>query len=250
MSDLTDFFSELGNKQRDRMVRRFFTDQHGRRFFAWADKFNQRPIGELALADESGTWVTPPFLPAMQFIHWPQVDGLNFEWTYEKMADEYSVYTADWYDEAAKLARFIKVEIPIVGGDVPPEVLSIMGPPPLSPEIPLACQAGDLWILGRKGIPEHTALKHVVDRGRTVTSKLALDMLREKVKRMVESGASQTVVGSTGPLPEVALTPPPSSSGITYNQFIAEARRAGQTMADAAVAWKAHKDNLAAEKTA
>ena len=38
MSTLTDFYTELGNKQRDARVRRFFHDQHGRRWFAWADK--------------------------------------------------------------------------------------------------------------------------------------------------------------------------------------------------------------------
>ncbi len=248
MSDMTDWFSELGNKQRDARVRRFFTDQHGRRWFAWADKQNQRPIGELVLDDQTGTFQSPPFVPAMQFIAWDAPDSLSFHWAYDKMADEYAGYTALYYDEASKLARHIHVDIPKPGDAVVPELISILGPPPLSPEIPLACQAGERWLLGVKGAPENQPLALIIHQGRALTSTTTLEYLREKVKKMVESqnngvsvgGLSQVAMSS--PVPDAGLSSPVTS--ITYNDFAAEARKAGKSMADISVAWRAHKDNL------
>lgn len=242
MGELTDYFTKLGNKQRDQRVRRFFVDQHGRRWFAWADKDNQRPIGEFVLADLTGAFQTPPWVPAMTYIQWGDHDTLDFAWDYTRLADELAGVTAGYYDEASKLARAIKVEIPQVGGPVVPEILAIIGPPPLSPEIPLACEAGQAWLLGRIGAPEHTHLKTVLHQGRTITSTLALDTIRERVAAMVaEQQASADATNAGGSCEANA----PDPTVVTYKDFIGAAMRKGMSMAEAATAWKAHRDNLA-----
>lgn len=230
MGDMSDFFSEMGNKQRDRRVRRFFIDTHGRRFFAWADKDNQRPIGEFVLADITGQFVTAPWYPAMSYISWSDPDMLDFAWDYAKLADELAGITAGYYDEAAKLARFIHVEIPQVGGAVAPEILSICGPPPLSPEIPLSCEAGEAWMLGRRGAPENKALSTILHQGRTVTSTLALDMIRERVRSMIEAQGPLGLVGTA----EGSERVEPAN----YYEFMAAALKSGKTTPEAQREWK------------
>ena len=229
MSTLTDFYTELGNKQRDARVRRFFHDQHGRRWFAWADKQNQRPIGELILDDVSGRFVTPPWQPPMAYIIWPDRDSLDFAWDYVRLADALASVTADYYDEAAKLARAINVDIPVVGGVVRPEILAICGPPPLSPEIPLACEAGEQWLTGRTGAVENPHLATILHHGRAITSTLAMDQIRARVAEMI---AKQ--VPLDGPAIE-------ESTETNYYEFMAAQVRSGVSSTEAQRRWKARR---------
>jgi hypothetical protein len=242
MSDLTDLYSEMGNKQRDRRVRRTFTDNHGRKFFAWADKDNQRPIGEFQC-----TTHRPPWTPSMFYIAWLEKDGLDFRWEYEKLAEELAVFTAMYYEEASKLARFLHVDIPKVGEPPVEEVLAICGPPPLSPEIPLACQAGERWLLGYPDAPVNERLNVILQQGRMVTSQMALDTIRARVEAMV---AGQSMDAATSLSSAAGATPLIDPATVTYKEFVGAAMRAGQSMADAALAWKAHRENVALESAA
>lgn len=243
MSDLTDLYSAMGNKQRDRRVRRQFTDQHGRKFFAWADKDNQRPIGEFQCLTHR-----PPWTPSMFYIAWAEKDGLDFQWEYETLAEELAVFSAMYYEEASKLARFLHVDIPKIGEPPVEEVLAICGPPPLSPEIPLACQAGERWLLGDPEAPVNTRLNVILQQGRMITSQMALDTIRARVEAMVAGQAIDTA-GSIGVVDasNVSLIDPAT---VTYKEFIGAAMRSGQSMADAALAWKAHRENVALEQVA
>jgi len=251
MSDMTDYFSAMGSKQRDQRVRRFFTDQHGRRFFAWADKDNQRPIGEFVLADESGKFVTPPWLPPMNQIKWRSEDSLQFDWGYAALADFLGSITADWYGEAQRIAPMIPgCAVPEVGGDVDPKLIGIMGgSPPLSPEIPIACEAGEPWLLGVRGAKENPRLAKILHLGKTVTSTLALDTIRERVRLMMEQqGAAAAPQADLSTVPDEKMSI--GAVTVTYKDFLSAALKNGSTMADAAIAWKAHRENLELEAVA
>ena len=255
MSDLTDFYSAMGSKQRDQRVKRFYTDQLGRRFFAWADKDNQRPIGEFVLADRTGRFVTPPWLPPMAYIDWPDADTLDFQWRFESLASELAGYTSEWYSHAQQLAEVAHIPIPDVGGDCHPKLIGLMGPPPLSPEIPLACAAGERWIIGRKDAPINLRLQKILSLGRSVTSTLAMEAIRERVAAMIaaqEAGESIEALKDLSDVQIPAAEPAESVDSVdpatvTYKDFISAAMRTGQSMADAALAWKAHRENLALE---
>lgn len=256
MSDLTDFYSAMGSKQRDQRVKRFYIDQHGRRFFAWADKDNQRPIGEFVLADKTGLWGPPQWVPPMPYIDWPDHDTLDMAWKYESLASDLAGITAEWYSQAQLLAEAAHIPIPDIGGDCHPKLIGLMGPPPLSPEIPLACEAGEKWILGRIGAPVNVRLRTILNLGRSVTSTLAMQTIRDRVRLMIEAqDAGESIEAltdlSTVEIP-VAIEEPGviDPASIKYTDFIGAAMRQGSSMADAAVAWKAHRENLALEGAA
>lgn len=252
MSDLTDFYSEMGSKQRDQRVRRFYLDQHGRRWFAWADKDNQRPIGEFVLSDKTGKFVTPPWVPPMMHIEWPDPDGLDMRWKYEALASELAGFTAEWYSAAQQLAEVAHIPIPDVGGDCHPKLIGLMGPPPLSPEIPLACEAGESWMLGRIGAPINMRLQKILSLGRSVTSTLAMETIRSRVKAMIEAQEAGESIEGLKDLGDIVIPGAEAvdDAPITYKAFMAEAMQGGSTRAAAALAWKAHRENVALEGAA
>lgn len=242
MSDLTDWYSELGSKQRDQRVKRFFIDQFSRRYFAWADKDNQRPIGEFVLADNTGRFVTAPWNPPMMYIEWPDRDTLDFRWKFDAMASELAGVTAEWYSLAQQMAQTANLPIPDVGGDVHPTLIGLMGPPLLSPEIPLACEAGEPWLLGQRDAPINLRLQKLVSLGRQITSTYALETIRRRVIAMVEAGETDLSTLDQKAAEAIAAIDPAS---ITYREFLADAITAGQSMAQGAAAWKEHRANLA-----
>lgn len=225
-----EFFNNLGSKQRDRRVRRFFTDREGRRWFAWADKENQRPIGEFVLADQSGRFQTPPWIPPMSYIRWRDHDALDFAWDYERLADELASVTAEFYGEAMKCARAIKVDIPEIGGPLAPELLGIMGPPPLSPEIPLACLAGEPWLLGRVGAQENPVLGTTLRQGKEITTTLAMDAIKARVAALVAQSGSV-----------YDEQPAEADQAPNYFAFMAQQLQAGKSQSEAQRAWQDRK---------
>lgn len=248
MTTLSDFHSSMGSKQREAMVRRYFTDEHGRRFFCWADKNNQRPIGEFVLADLTGSFRRPPWIPAMGQIDWLNEDSLEFKWRYASLAEEWAGYTSEWYSQAQQLAHVIpNVTIPEVGGDVHPILIGIMGPPPMSPEIPLACEAGEPWILGRINAPHNAYLQKLVHIGRAITSTMALETIRARVQAMIAAQSAGEVVEDLVGLPTLEIDALSDPSQLSYKDFMADAKRNGIPYAEAATAWNAHKANLASD---
>lgn len=269
--DLEQFMSKLGSKQRDQRVKRFFIDQHDRRYFAWADKDNQRPIGEFQLtdkpqrADKLSRFVTAPWNPSMSYIDWPDADTLDFRWKFDALASEWAGYTAEWYSLAQQMAESAKVTVPEVGGVCDPKLIGLMGPPPMSPEIPLAAEAGEKWIIGVRDAKVNVHLRTILNMGRAITSTLAMDVIRLRVQAMIDAQdagdleavqelsdlSSVTIPGAgdflghsepvRGAEPDVPFDP----SAIKYPEFVAAGRKQGLPMPEIIVRWREHKANLA-----
>lgn len=237
--------------QRQRRVWRIFTDQHGRRFGAQADMGNNQPIGEFQPQSVNGFTIAP-WYPAMPYAKFAQEGDLEFRWDYTRLAEEWSGGTASYYEEAGKLALQIPGDVPVpeVGGQVDRRIKLIMGQPPLSPAIPLACEMGDPWILGAMGAEINKDLQTLLAHG-IANSQEAL----AAIKRRLEENASTShvpMVPSSAPrvietervrsINDVDLS---QTAEITYQAFMAEAKQRGKmTHAEAALAWKAHKENM------
>lgn len=240
--------------QRQRRVWRVFTDQHGRRFGAQADMSNNAPIGEF-----QPQGFMPPWLPTMRHAKFSTAGDLDFRWDYDQVAEDWSAQAASYYEDAAKLSLQLpgNVPTPDVGGEVDYRIRVMMGPPPLSPAIPLACKAGDPWALGKPGAKDALGLEIVLRQGsvakgqealRIITDRLAtqakeagLELMETRPEKPAESEKVRSIHDVDPNAPIVA---------VTYAAFIAEAKAQGMTHADAALAWKAHKENLAAEEVA
>lgn len=263
MGDMADLISEMGSKQRDRRIKGFYTDQHDRRYYAETEKENMRPIGEFVLADRSGRFETAPWNPSMTYIDWPDRYTMDFQWRYAGLAQEWAAYTADWYSLAQQLAEAAKIDIPEVGGDCAPKLIGLMGPPPLSPEIPLAAEAGEKWLLGVKGAKVNVRLRTILNLGKAVTSTMAMDVIRARVKMMIdaqEAGESlediqREFATSETPIAAQIITEIPDFSAkdgphafdpaaVTYAEFLAACRKRGMKAADIYAAWAEHKQTL------
>src|SRR5689334_11451746 len=101
--------------QRMRRVWRIFTDQHGRKFGAQADMATNSPIAEF-----QPQGFMPPWLPPMRYAIFAQTGDLEFRWDYDTLATEWSGGTAQYYEEAGKLALQMPGDIPVpeIGGEV------------------------------------------------------------------------------------------------------------------------------------
>lgn len=235
--------------QRNARVWRIFTDQHGRKFGAESDIATSQPIGELMPQG-----FCPPWQPPMRFATWRRVGELDFRWDYETMAAELSGVTAEYYQDAVKFAIENNKPEPEIGGPVDRTIRYVLGPPPMSPAIPLACEAGDPWMLGVPDAPVTQILKDILQQSAGANSKDALDFIRAKLAKDV--GQSAPAVPSTPAVPLVmerarTITDPGpmvDPATVTYKEFVGEAMKRGMAMADAATAWKDHKENLAAEQ--
>ncbi len=238
--------------QRAARVWRIYTDQHGRKFGAESDIATSQPIGELMPQG-----FCPPWQPPMRFAKWRRVGDLDFRWDYETMAAELSGITAEYYQDAVKFAIENNKPEPEIGGPIDRSIRYVLGPPPLSPAIPLACEAGDPWMLGEPDAPVTQILKDILHQTAGANSKDALDFIRAKLKRDI--GQSGVPLVPTVPAkPEVTERPRTIAdpgpmvdpSTVTYKEFLGEAMKRGMAMADAANAWAEHKANLAAEVAA
>lgn len=223
-----------------------FTDQHGRHFGAHFDRGNLKPIGEFTPIGHN-----PPWLPPMRFIVWAS-DGFDFRWDYETMANELAADAAAYYDDVAKfmLDHLPNETVPEVGDPVPKRVRQVLGPPTLSPAIPLAAAAGDPWILGVPGTPVNDTLKACLSQNGNVGGREAIELIKARLQRQItnpvptkpaESFDDARVVAKPKSIDDVDLS---QIANVTYQEFIGQAMKGGLSMADAALAWKAHKENL------
>lgn len=225
-----------------------FTDQHGRRFAANYDLGNQRPKEELRPVDS-----TPPWLPPMRFIKWERPGSFRFRWDYESMAAELSGDTAEFYQNVAIFITDHKpnLEVPEIGTPVPAEVRRILGKPPLSPALPLACAAGDPYILGVAGAASNPMLKALIEQTASGNSKEALDAIRALLAQN-QMGAPvptrEAEVDSRGrPVKTIHTTTfdDIDPSTIKYNDYVRECRKRGMSAPEATALWREHRALLA-----
>jgi hypothetical protein len=216
--------------QRTGRVWRSFTDQHGREFESWADGPTSQPIGELMPKGFS-----PPWLPPMRFAKFAKEGDLTFNWDYSTIAEELATTSAGYYDDAIKVAIQDHLPVPEIGGPVDRRIRAVIGAPPLSPAIPLSAEKGDAWILGFPGSDKNDELASILGQGVGTNSHETLTLIRERV-------ASQ--IGDKG-IVNVADRKAVEPGEVTYKEFMGEARKRGMSMADIALAWQAHKENLA-----
>ncbi len=239
--------------QRMRRAYRRYTDQHGRIFAAWADMQNNAPIEELRPVS-----FNPPWLPSMRYAKFAQTGDLDFRWDYDTLAQDWSGQVASYYEEAGKLALQIPGDVPFpeIGDVVDRRIRLILGAGSLSPAIPLACKAGDPWILGRAGATDVLKLKPILEQQFGANGQEALLAIQARLDRMAEGSGVVPVPTTPERLIEhervksITDLDAASMPVLTYAAFMADAKQRGMGYAEAALGWKAHKENLAAEEIA
>lgn len=225
-----------------------FTDQHGRTFGAQFDKQNLKPIGELIPIGYN-----PPWLMPMRYIKWGKW-GFSFQWDYETFAGELAAAASEYYDDVTKfmMEHLPHDAIPRVGDPVPKRVRQVLGPPPLSPAVPLAAQAGDPWILGVPGAQINEKLRECLYQVKNAGAKEALDDIKTRLLSEIQNPV---------PTQHIELVDDPANDRprsintvdvdaivkLSYKEFLAGAMKGGMSMAEAAEAWAAHKAALAAD---
>lgn len=228
-----------------------FTDQFGRRYAANYDIRNMRPKEELRPVG-----FNPPWLPPMRYILWERHGGFKFRWDLETMANDLSGDATAYYAQVFEfmMEHMPGVEVPELGDPVPTKVLrSPIGKPPLSPAIPLACLAGEPWILGTPNAPVNGMLKAILDQSATANGRKALEVIRERMKVVAGEHAIQARAPEGDPWNhKVARSiddiDPAAITQVSYVDFISAAMKDKRmTMAEAALAWKAHRENVAAD---
>lgn len=224
-----------------------FTDQHGRRFAAQYDIRNMRPKEELRPVG-----FAPPWLPPMRYILWDRANSFKFRWDYDTMANDLTEQAQAYYAQVFDfmLEHMPGVEPVELGDPVPAKVLrSPLGKPPLSPAIPLACAAGDPYVLGVPGAPVNALLRDVLEQSATSNGRQALTIIREKLAKMTDGHAvperAPEFDPSTKPVKSITDIDPASFATVSYREFLTAAMAGGMSMADGAAAWKAHRENLA-----
>lgn len=224
-----------------------FRDQHGRRFAANYDVRNQRPKEELRPVG-----FNPPWTPPMRYIIWERPGSFDFRWDYETMANDLSGDATAYYAQVFEFMaeHMAGQEPPDLGEPVPTKVLrSPIGKPPLSPAIPLACIAGEPWILGTPDAPVNDLLKAIIDQSATANGRQALSIIREKMAAMVGDGGIKAREIAPDPRDFKAKTitdiDTANITAISYNDFAKEARKAGLSMAEISLAWAKHKEHVA-----
>lgn len=231
--------------QRIRRAYREFTDQHGRRFGAQADIATSQPMGEF-----TPLGCNPPWLPPMRYAKFRQDGELHFRWLYEDLAAEWSGITAQYYQDAVKFALEHGKPEPELGGPVDRSIRYVLGVPPLSPAIPLACQAGDPWLLGIPKAPVNQVLKDILEQGVGANSKEALEYIRALVGR---STADRALV-ETLPAPADIVTVQKSITDpapledlpeVTYPMFLASCRGRNIPLYEISKLWAEHKAAMA-----
>lgn len=225
--------------QRERRSGRFFTDQHGRQFYAEADALSQQPIGEMRPHGWKAEW-----LPASRFAKFRRDGDLHFEWQYHVMADELSADVASYYEAATKFALEHNLPVPDVGGVVDRRISAVFGPAPLSPEIPLAAAAGDPGLLGTPGAILSDDLKLILRQGTISTGHDALRQIKDRIAQRMGTSIAPSTIEQAVEIQEA------TQAAVTYQQFVSEGRKSGMSMADLALAWKAHKENSAPAEVA
>lgn len=221
-----------------------FVDQHGRKFAAQYEKENGRPIGEFQCVSHN-----PPWLPAMRYIKWERDGSFRFSWDYEPLAAEWAEQAAEFYSEvhAFMLEHAKDQPVPEEGEPLPPMVLRHFKQPPMSPAIPLACIAGDPWILGVPDAQDVLGLREVLHQSVKSNGRLALERIQARIN--AKATTANVPLVPTTPLAEPVTTKAKSITDVdvsrlgemTYKEFVANS---GLPLGKAALAWKAHRENL------
>ena len=230
-----------------------FMDQFGRKFAANYDIRNMRPKEELRPVGFS-----PPWQPPMGYIKWDRQGGFTFRWDLETMANDLSENATAYYAQVFEFMaeHMAGHEPPDIGEPVPTKVIrSPVGKPPLSPAIPLACLAGDPWILGTPGATPNKLLKDILDQSATANGRQALAEIRARMAKMVEQGGQviptrvvQTDADKAVKARSIVDIDPANLPLLTYKEFLSACMAQGKTMAEGALAWQRHKDDLAMSK--
>jgi hypothetical protein len=230
-----------------------FTDQHGRKYAAQYELSNSRPIGEL-----SPVGFSPPWTPPMRFIVWERHGGFRFRWDYATMANELAEGSDAFYTEVVQfmMEHMPTEKVPEIGEPIPERVRRLVGKPPLSPAIPLAAEAGDPWILGEPGAVDTLKLRDVLAQTVNANGREAIQLIRDRTRQRLDAAGVAPIV--TRPSEPVASDKAKTINSVdlkqlaavSYQEFIGAAMRGGMTMAEAAVAWKAHRENVALEQSA
>ena len=249
----TEFLRPGESLQRKQTTYRIFTDQHGRRFAAQSDIRNQQPKEELRpVNDDPKHAFSPPWLPPMRFAKFTDDGSLTFRWDYGTMATELSGDTADYYQHATEFALEHNKPEPELGGPVHRSIRLILGKPPLSPAIPLACEQGDPWILGVPGTPVNSVLHEVLTQGVQSNSKAALEIIKKSLALSAKEARVPLVPSApevTKPVERVKTIDDVDLSAmpeITYKQFLRECQGRKMKLPDIAKLWQEHKAALAA----
>jgi hypothetical protein len=227
-----------------------YTDQHGRRFCANYDKENLAPVEELRPVD-----FDPPWLPPMRFAKFAKNQSFKFAWDYASMSEELGQATAVYYDEAVKVALSIPGDVPVPepGGPVDRRIRAMLGAPPLSPALPIACQHGDPWLLGVKDAEPTSELVAIVQQGLMVGANETLRIIKARIEKQIKNPipslheVAEPVTKTAKTIHDLA---PVDVKGITYQQFVSECKNRDMKMPDIVAAWHEHKANLAADSVA
>lgn len=220
--------------QRERRVSREFTDQHGRTFYAEADALSNQPIGDFVCTSHQLLWVPP-----MRFAKFSKDGDLHFKWDYDLMIDELAGMTAGFYEEATKFALEHNIEpVPEVGGVIERRIRSVFGYPPLSPEVPIAAQRGEPWLLGKSPVVNET-LRELVQQGAANGGRDAIAAIRARV-------AAYTPDADVVDEAEASESSETNDDApMTYNAFAQKGRSMGMAQADISTAWNQYKAKLA-----
>lgn len=239
--------------QRMQTVYRIFTDQHGRKFGAQSDFRNQQPKEELRpVNDDPTNQFTPPWLPPMQYAKFRPDGSLTFRWDYNTMATDLSEMSVDYYQRAMEFALEHNKPEPELGGPIDRSIRFLLGKPPLSPAIPLACEQGDPWLLGVKDAPMNTTLNEILTQGVQSNSKVALEIIRKSLATAAAAAGIELIAPTPEPvepkgaksrsITDVDLDATPE---VTYKQFMAECRGRGMKQPEVIAMWNEHKALLA-----
>jgi hypothetical protein len=239
--------------QREHRVWRVFTDQHGRRFGAQAEMSNNQPIGEF-----QPQGFNPPWLPAMRFAKWREVGDLEFRWDYQTNATEWADGASEYYRDAINFAMEHNKPIPEPGGPVDRSIrVTPIGPPPLSPAIPLAAEMGDAWLLGTPGAPVNEMLRDILEQGRKAGGQDILDAVKEQLagKWQVGTPAIATLPAKPQTVEKVKtihdIDDPGELSDITWDEFRKVAKARGKmNITEISVAWAEFKNERAKSEAA
>lgn len=229
-----------------------FTDQHGRRFSAQYELASSRPIGEL-----TPVGFQPPWVPPMSAIRWERHGGFRFRWDYETVARQFADGSEQFYTEVMEfmMAHMPTEAIPEVDEPIPAKARRLFKPP-MSAAIPLACEAGDPWMLGVAGAPVNTLLRDLLAQSVTANGREAVRLIRERTKERlsgtvtVPTIAPEAVPSTTPRTIHTTSTAPIATmdlSAVTYREFMAAALADGFSMVRGAEIWALHKANVAAD---
>jgi hypothetical protein len=122
----------------------------------------------------------------------------------------------------------------------------------LSPAIPLACLAGEPWVLGTPGAPVNQMLKDIIDQSATANGRQALSVIRAKMAAIVGDGGIKQREPEMDPklsakAKTIADIDTANITAIRYNDFVKEGRQAGLSMPEISKAWSDHKAHVAGE---